>query len=301
MVEDSKSLEELIEQPPPPSAASQIPDGGLVAWLQCLSSFFLFFNCWGIVNTFGELSLASSSLPFAPLTNIAVGAFQTFYEENLLSDQTSSNISWVGSLQAFLLMFVGAISGPIFDAGYLRALLGAGTFLTVFGMMMTSICSAYWQVVLAQGITVGIGCGCLFVPSVAILPTYFSTKKSLALGIGASGSSLGERIGRDCGVAVLTITRWHYLSHSFPQTRAADWLLLDDASNGFHHAHHSGHPSRTHENTYQASCKTEAGRFCSLQRTPISTLLDRGVFCLYGAICSLLLRAALFYSEGNRG
>lgn len=30
-----------------------IPDGGLTAWLQCASSFCLFFNCWGIVNTFG--------------------------------------------------------------------------------------------------------------------------------------------------------------------------------------------------------------------------------------------------------
>ena len=44
---------------------------------------------------------------------------------------------------------------------------------------------------LAQAVCVGVGCGCLFVPSVAIVSTYFSTKKAFATGIAASGSSLG--------------------------------------------------------------------------------------------------------------
>lgn len=35
--------------------SSDIPNGGLLAWLQCAGSFFLFFNCWGVVNAFGEL------------------------------------------------------------------------------------------------------------------------------------------------------------------------------------------------------------------------------------------------------
>jgi MFS family permease len=56
-------------------------------------------------------------------------------------------------------------------------------------MMMTSIATTYWQVMLAQALCVGIGCGFLFVPSVAILPTYFSTKKAFATGIAAAGSS----------------------------------------------------------------------------------------------------------------
>jgi MFS family permease len=57
-------------------------------------------------------------------------------------------------------------------------------------MMMTSLCTEYWQVFLAQGLAIGLGSGCLFIPSVAIVSTYFSTKKSLATGIAASGSSI---------------------------------------------------------------------------------------------------------------
>ena len=47
---------------------------------------------------------------------------------------------------------------------------------------------------LAQGFCIGLGGGMLFVPSVAILPTYFSTKIGLAIGLAAAGSSMGGKI-----------------------------------------------------------------------------------------------------------
>jgi len=89
-------------------------------------------------------------------------------------------------------MFVGALTGPVYDAGYFRELLLGGSFFVVLGQMMLSLCKEYYQVILAQAICVGIGAGCLFVPSVAILSTYFSTKIAGAMGIAAAGSSLGE-------------------------------------------------------------------------------------------------------------
>lgn len=148
-----------------------IPNGGLIAWLQVLGSFFIFFNSWGIINTFGS--------------------YQTFYETELLRSSTPSAISWIGSLQAFLLMLVGALTGPVYDAGYFRELLIGGSFLVVLGQMMLSLCKEYWQVLLAQAFCIGAGTGALFVPSVAILSTYFTTKIASATGLAASGSSLG--------------------------------------------------------------------------------------------------------------
>lgn len=47
---------------------------------------------------------------------------------------------------------------------------------------------------LAQGFCIGLGGGMLFVPSVAILPTYFSTKIGLAIGLAAAGSSMGGKL-----------------------------------------------------------------------------------------------------------
>jgi len=147
------------------------PNGGLAAWLQVAASFAVFFNTWGVLNTFG--------------------VFQTYYETGVLFTETSSNISWIGSVQSYCLLLVGLIAGPIYDRGYIRALLGTGSFLIVFGFMMLSLCTEYWQAVLAQGFCVGIGAGLLFVPSLAVLPAYFSTRMGLAVGLAASGSSFG--------------------------------------------------------------------------------------------------------------
>lgn len=151
--------------------AGAIPNGGLTAWLQVVGAFFLFFNSWGTVNCFGF--------------------YQAYYQENLLKTSTSSAIAWCGSLQAFLLMLIGALTGPIYDRGHFRFLIISGTVLLVVGQMMLSLCTEYWQVLLAQAICIGLGCGCLFVPSVAILSTYFSSKIGTAVGLAASGSSLG--------------------------------------------------------------------------------------------------------------
>ncbi|KAF3007454.1 hypothetical protein E8E13_004220 [Curvularia kusanoi] len=151
--------------------AGSIPNGGLWAWLQVLGGFFLLFNSWGIINTFGS--------------------YQAYYETTLLPSSSPSSISWIGSIQAFLLLEVGALTGPIYDAGYFRELLLFGSFMLVFGQMMLSLCSSYWQVLLAQAFCIGIGTGALFVPSVAILSTYFSTRIGMAIGIAAAGSSFG--------------------------------------------------------------------------------------------------------------
>jgi MFS family permease len=131
----------------------------------------LYFNTWGIMNAFG--------------------VYQNYYESGELFVTSSSNISWVGSISAFLLLAMGVIVGPIYDRGYLRLILIFGTFMVVFGHMMLSLCDEYWQVVLAQGFVVGIGAGFLFVPCVAIVPQYFSTRLGTALGVAVSGSALG--------------------------------------------------------------------------------------------------------------
>ncbi|KAF2203387.1 MFS general substrate transporter [Delitschia confertaspora ATCC 74209] len=168
---EENGLEPVISVPPSVNNTSSIPNGGLKAWLQVLGSFFLFFNSWGVVNTFGS--------------------YQTYYETVLLTSSSPSSISWIGSIQAFLLMMVGAITGPIYDAGYFRELLIGGSFMLVLGQMMLSLCKEYWQVLLAQALCTGIGCGALFVPSVAILSTYFTTKLATAMGLAAAGSSIG--------------------------------------------------------------------------------------------------------------
>lgn len=104
---------------------------------------------------------------------------------------SSSSIAWIGSLQSFLLMLFGVVTGPLFDAGYFRYLITYGNIMLPFGLMMISISTKFWHLILAQGVCVGLASGTLFVPSVAILPQYFQKRRGLANGIAASGSSIG--------------------------------------------------------------------------------------------------------------
>ncbi|GLB09922.1 hypothetical protein AtubIFM57258_005854 [Aspergillus tubingensis] len=147
------------------------PNGGLQAWLQLAGSFLLFFNSWGTVNTYG--------------------AFQAYYELSLLKDQSSSDISWIGAIQAFLLLLIGVITGQLYDSGYFYVLILTGSALIVVGFMTLSVCTSYWQVLLAQAFCIGLGNGCLYIPSVAIIPQYFSSRRPIATALAASGSSLG--------------------------------------------------------------------------------------------------------------
>lgn len=120
------------------------------------------------------------------------GAYQTYYETQVLFSASSSTISWVGSVQSSLLLVLGLVTGPLYDRGYFHILLAAGGFMIVFGHMMLSISHEYYQVLLAQGFCTGIGAGLIYIPGLAILSTYFSTKLPIANGIAASGSGVGK-------------------------------------------------------------------------------------------------------------
>ena len=144
------------------------PDGGLEAWLQVLGSAVILVATWGLINSFG--------------------IFQAFYETTLLKDRSPSDISWIGSIQAALLLFTGVISGPLYDAGHFRLLVRVGLLMIVFGMFMTSLCTEYYHFLLAQGFCVGLGMGIIFLPSAAILSQYFLRHRALVLGLASAGS-----------------------------------------------------------------------------------------------------------------
>ncbi|KAF2175981.1 MFS general substrate transporter [Zopfia rhizophila CBS 207.26] len=171
---------------PPGLPGGPPPDGGLKAWLQ------------GVLDTFG--------------------VYQTYYESGDLFEALSSEISWIGSIQAFYLLIVGFITRPLFDKGHLRLLLVVGSFGVVFDHIILSLCHIFRQALLAQGFVIGLGAGCLFVPAVAILPTYFHTKLGLVIGLAASGSFMGGviypimfykligEVGFEWGVRILGFT-----------------------------------------------------------------------------------------------
>jgi hypothetical protein len=80
-------------KPPPNPTNSPPPNGGLQAWLHVLGGFMLFFNTWGILNTFG--------------------VYQTYYEQpGTLFTESSSNISCKCELLGAKLLLLAIIWEP---------------------------------------------------------------------------------------------------------------------------------------------------------------------------------------------
>ena len=154
-------------------ASSPVPsDGGTEAWLSTFAAFLCFLIAWGPPTSFG--------------------AFQDYYQRDLLAEFSPSAISWIGTVNATSLLAAGALAGPLFDRGYVRHLMALGCFMAVCGEIMLSLSTQYYQIMLAQGFCSGIGSGLLYVPAIALVNTMFLTKRGAAMGLVTSGGSLGK-------------------------------------------------------------------------------------------------------------
>ncbi|KAH7041439.1 putative monocarboxylate permease [Microdochium trichocladiopsis] len=167
MPESKPDLQTILSQSPP-------PDGGIKAWTHVALLHIVFFNTWGVSNSFG--------------------VFQQFYVSDLLAGQSPSSISWIGSVQTACLFALGVFSGRATDAGYFRYVFFTGVFLQVFGLMMASLAQNYWQLFLAQGLCLGVGNGLSFIPALSTTSTYFRKNRAVAISIGAAGAALGGLI-----------------------------------------------------------------------------------------------------------
>ncbi|KAI5118374.1 hypothetical protein M0805_008702 [Coniferiporia weirii] len=150
-------------------------DGGLWGWLAVFGGWLIQVSGFGYTNAFG--------------------VYQDFYVREYLTKFSSSQISWIGSTQVFLMLTVGILAGRLFDKGYFYLILIPGSALFVFSLFMLSLAKPeeYYQVFLAHGVGVGIGSGLSYVPSVALLAQHFKSRhmRALTMSLVASGSSFG--------------------------------------------------------------------------------------------------------------
>ncbi|VUC33502.1 unnamed protein product [Clonostachys rosea] len=142
---------------------------GLSPWYQVIVGFFVNFMTWGMPN--------------------AYGVFQLYYAQT--TRWSSSQISWVGSIQLFLAFIGGSVSGRLADAGYARHCIFLGSAFNILGIMTASIASAYWQVILSLGVCVGLGGGMMALPAAAAIGSRLRHRRALAMSLSGCGASIG--------------------------------------------------------------------------------------------------------------
>lgn len=143
------------------------------AWLQVLAGHLIVFDTFGYIGSWG--------------------LFQSYYQISL--GRSPSEISWIGSIQLFLVYFVGSLSGRTLDAGYVRTALALGCSLQVVGIFTAAQSTRYWQLFLSQGICVGLVNGLTFTPMISLISTYYEDKfRPLAVSFAAAGAATGGMV-----------------------------------------------------------------------------------------------------------
>ncbi|RDW91653.1 hypothetical protein BP5796_02818 [Coleophoma crateriformis] len=171
----ASSITAFVQKPSEaPTSIEQIdsvPDGGLRAWLVVLGAWCGLFCSFGWLNS--------------------IGIFQSYYETSLLPQYSASTIAWIPSLEIFFTFAMSPVIGRLYDSFGPRYIILGGSFLHVFGLMMASISSEYYQLLLSQGVCSAMGICAIFQPSVSTIPSWFQRNRGAAYGIISSGTSLG--------------------------------------------------------------------------------------------------------------
>jgi len=146
----------------PKAAPPVVPDGGRQAWLTVAGASVALFVSFGWVN--------------------CIALFQSEYETNQLKDYSSSEVSWITSMECmytiylpshlddltalvFFMLFTSPVAGKLFDSYGPRVPIAIGSVLHVFGLMMASLSNKYYQLILSQSVVSGIGSSLIFTPA----------------------------------------------------------------------------------------------------------------------------------------
>ncbi|KAJ6520971.1 major facilitator superfamily domain-containing protein [Mycena vulgaris] len=165
------------------------PEGGVQAWATVAGALLIQFCGFGYTTSFD------------------------FYTRDYLTQSSSSAISWIGSVNALLVISSGLLAGRLYDRGHLCAVFSPPKDLSSFVIQLSSTIrrmppsilqpfralpilptptdTKFTQIFLAQGLGAGLGAGAVYVPSGAVVSHHFQRRRALAMSIVASGSSLG--------------------------------------------------------------------------------------------------------------
>ncbi|KAH8834613.1 major facilitator superfamily domain-containing protein [Flagelloscypha sp. PMI_526] len=176
------------------------PDGGLQAWLVVLGGVICNVVSFGYVTSYG--------------------VFQAYYTQYALPHENPSNIAWIGSIQAMMLLFPALFGGALFDAGWFRIPLLVSSLGFCLATFLVGQCTKYWHFVLCQGIASGFANGMLFGPVMTVIGHWWSKRRGLAFGLVMLGSSIG-------GVAIPIMVRRLIPKIGFPWTmRVLGFMFL---------------------------------------------------------------------------
>lgn len=158
----------------PPEDNSPPPDGGY-GWVCTVAAATINAHSWGF--------------------NSAYAVFLAHYlNNNIFPGATSLQYALVGSLSLTCLMLISPVATLAVGKIGIRATMMCGVVLETASLLSASWASQIWHLFLTQGLVFGMGLGLIFIPVAAVVPQWFTTKRSLASGVSLAGAGLGGAV-----------------------------------------------------------------------------------------------------------
>lgn len=149
----------------------EVPNGGF--------GWFVVFGAQ-LINVFNQSLISIFGLLF--------GGYFTLLKE------TESRIALVMNLSSAFLNLTGLITAPLLRNFTARSIAMFGCLLVSIGLMLSSITSSYFQIILTYSFMVGTGLGLIGPAIFLAISSYFTTKKSRAFGFAMAGTGFGQMI-----------------------------------------------------------------------------------------------------------
>lgn len=181
---------ELVEPSPVVVNAvniQDVPPNGGYGWVCTVCVFLINANTWGInsVSTVRPGNTERSHLQ-------AWGIFLAHYLQNsTFPGTTQFEYALIGGLSISQACFVAPVVSASMRHFGTNITLLIGTGFVTASMLGASFAKEIWQLFLSQGVCFGFGLGFTYTPMASVLPQWFSTRRSLAVGIASSGAGVG--------------------------------------------------------------------------------------------------------------
>jgi MFS family permease len=159
----------------------------------------LFYGWLVVAGCFGILSVAYG-------IQFSYGVFLPAMAAETGWDRTSLSLPF--SLYVLIYSGLGAASGWCTDRWGPRIVIACGALLLGAGLVLTSRVEAQWQLYLSLGLIAALGMSAIYVPCSATVVRWFTQRRGLALGIGASGQSFGNLLVPPLAALLLAAYGW---------------------------------------------------------------------------------------------
>lgn len=107
-------------------------------------------------------------------------------------NETESRIALVMNLRSAFLNMTGLLTAPVMKNFSPRTVTVAGSLMISLGLMLSSMTTTLNQVIFTYSLLVGVGLG-LIAPAIFMaVSSYFTTRKSRAIGLSMAGTCVGQ-------------------------------------------------------------------------------------------------------------